>query len=95
MKTGAVKKESIEVKKAICWPSPGCHDRCSVLVDVKDGQIVRVRGNRQIINGVRLFQSCPDRLPNFMKWLYHPHQLMYPLKRIGERGENKWERVSG
>ena len=29
-----------------------------------------------------------------MKWLYHPDQLMHPLKRIGNRGENRWERLS-
>lgn len=94
MKTKAIAKESTEVKKVMCWASPGCHDRCGVLVTVKDGRIVKIRGNRQIINGTRLFRSCPDRLPHFVKWQYHPDQLMYPLKRIGERGENKWERVS-
>ena len=29
-----------------------------------------------------------------MKWQYHPDQLMHPLKRIGEPGENRWERIS-
>jgi anaerobic selenocysteine-containing dehydrogenase len=28
------------------------------------------------------------------KWLEHPDQLMYPLKRVGRRGEGKWQRVS-
>ncbi|MFC1928109.1 molybdopterin-dependent oxidoreductase [Chloroflexota bacterium] len=94
MKARAIDKEGTEVKKAVCWPSPGCHDRCGLLVSVKDGQIASIKGNRQIVDGVRLFQSCPDRLPNFLKWLHHPDQLMYPLKRVGERGENKWERIS-
>jgi len=26
--------------------------------------------------------------------MYHPDRLRYPLKRIGERGEGKWERIS-
>lgn len=26
--------------------------------------------------------------------MYHPDRLLYPLKRIGERGEGKWERIS-
>ena len=33
-------------------------------------------------------------MPHLLDWLYHPDQLMYPLKRIGERGENRWERVT-
>jgi len=28
------------------------------------------------------------------KILYAPDRLKYPMKRIGERGENKWERIS-
>ncbi len=26
--------------------------------------------------------------------MYHPNRLLYPLKRAGERGEGKWERIS-
>jgi anaerobic selenocysteine-containing dehydrogenase len=39
-------------------------------------------------------QGCGGRLPHLIKWLYHPDQLMHPMKRAGERGENKWEKVS-
>jgi anaerobic selenocysteine-containing dehydrogenase len=28
------------------------------------------------------------------KFFYHPDRLKYPLKRMGERGENQWERVT-
>jgi anaerobic selenocysteine-containing dehydrogenase len=37
---------------------------------------------------------CRERFPHLLKWLGHPAQLMYPLKRLGERGEDKWERIS-
>ncbi|GAI48671.1 unnamed protein product, partial [marine sediment metagenome] len=26
--------------------------------------------------------------------LYHPNRLKYPLKRVGKRGEGKWQRIS-
>jgi len=26
--------------------------------------------------------------------MYHPDRLLYPLKRVGERGEGKWQRIS-
>ena len=26
--------------------------------------------------------------------LYHPNRIKYPMKRVGERGENKWKRIS-
>ena len=25
---------------------------------------------------------------------YHPERLLYPLKRVGERGEGKWKRLT-
>jgi thiosulfate reductase / polysulfide reductase chain A len=37
---------------------------------------------------------CTERLPHLIKWLEHPDQLMHPLKRKGERGENQWEKIS-
>ena len=33
---------------------------------------------------------CLDVVETF----YHPDRLKYPLKRVGERGENKWERIT-
>ncbi len=87
-------KESTITKKLMCWASPGCHDRCGILAEVKNGKLIKLRGNRQRVKGERLFQNCPDRLPHLIDWLNHPNQLMYPLKRAGERGENKWERIT-
>jgi anaerobic selenocysteine-containing dehydrogenase len=98
---GSVRRDAgLEVKKVACCASPGCHDRCRVLATVKDGRIIKLSGDSQVRHvgtagaNVRLFRGCPDRLPNLTKWLYHPDQLMYPLKRVGERGENRWERVT-
>ena len=34
------------------------------------------------------------RCLNMVEAVYHPDRLKYPLKRAGERGENKWERIS-
>jgi thiosulfate reductase/polysulfide reductase chain A len=97
----AANEEGVETKEINCWASPGCHDQCRLLASVKDGQIVKLKGKRRTLNtratgraAQLLFRSCPDRLPHLLEWLYHPDQLMHPLKRVGERGENKWERVS-
>ena len=92
MTARTLSQKSAEIKKVVCWASPGCHDRCGLLVSVKDGRIAKIKGNRDypsLRNRV-----CSDRLPHFIKWQYHPEQLMVPLKRVGERGDNQWERVS-
>jgi anaerobic selenocysteine-containing dehydrogenase len=34
------------------------------------------------------------KLRGAKEWMYHPGRLSYPLKRAGERGEGKWQRIS-
>jgi thiosulfate reductase / polysulfide reductase chain A len=85
-------EEGVEVKKVMCWPSPGCHCACELLVSVKDNKIVGMKGDPEY-PGSR-GAVCKERFPHLIKWLEHPSQLMYPLKRLGERGEDKWERIS-
>ena len=82
----------VEVKKTLCWPSPGCHCNCGLLVRVKDNKILSIKGNPDF--PYNRGSVCAERMPHFRKWLDHPDQLMHPLKRQGERGENRWERIS-
>jgi thiosulfate reductase/polysulfide reductase chain A len=84
-------EEGMEIKKMACWPSPGCTTNCGLLAKVKDGKITDLRGDP---DSPTKGNVCTERLPHFLKWLYHPDQLMYPLKRKGERGENNWERIT-
>lgn len=73
------------------WSPPGCHNACGVLFYVKDGKIDHVEGDPEDAktNG-RLCMRCLD----LVEAINHQDRLLYPMKRIGERGENKWERVS-
>jgi anaerobic selenocysteine-containing dehydrogenase len=83
--------DQVQSRKIICWPSPGCSENCGLLVTSRDGKIVDIRGNMDFPSKGH---GCADRMPHLAKWLYHPDQLLYPLKRKGERGENSWERIS-
>jgi thiosulfate reductase/polysulfide reductase chain A len=85
------RKESARIKKIACWPSPGCTTNCGLLAEVEGGRVLRLRGDPGSPTGGAV---CAERLPHLLKWLYHPDQLMYPLKRKGERGEGGWERIS-
>jgi anaerobic selenocysteine-containing dehydrogenase len=77
-----------ELKKTVC---AFCTNLCGVLVHVEDGKITSIEGNQ----GHPLSQGfvC-ERIRLAAKWLYHSQQLMYPLKRVGKRGEGKWQRTS-
>lgn len=87
----ADEESGVEVKKTMCWPSPGCHCNCGLLVRIKDNRILGIRGNPEFPYNRG---SVCLRIPHFRKWLDHPDQLMHPLKRQGARGENRWERIS-
>jgi anaerobic selenocysteine-containing dehydrogenase len=75
------------IKKAACC---FCFSNCAVLVHVKDGMVTKVEGDKN--NPLSRGHVC-ERVAYAAKWLYHPEHLNYPLKRKGERGEGKWERV--
>lgn len=76
------------IKKATCT---FCGGNCGVLVHVVEGKVTKVVGNRE--HQLTLGHVC-ERVGYASRWLYHPDQLMYPLKRKGERGEAKWQRVT-
>lgn len=80
--------QGVEIKRVICT---FCSANCGVLVHVKDGKIVKIEGNRE--HPISRGFVC-ERIKYAIRWLYHPDQLMYPLKRAGEKGEDKWQRLT-
>ena len=82
----------ITVTRTNHWSPPGCHNGCGVLLSIdKDGKLVFVEGDPLApFNGGKLCMRCLD----LVEAVNHPDRLKYPLKRAGERGENKWERIS-
>lgn len=70
---------------------PGCHSNCGVLLYVKDGKVEKVEGDPE--NPFNRGRLCPRCLA-MTEMLYNPKRLLYPMKRVGERGENKWERIT-
>jgi anaerobic selenocysteine-containing dehydrogenase len=77
-----------DVVKTVCST---CYCSCGVLAHVKNGQVVKIEGDPEHPwnKGV----LCPKGLSG-IELLYHPDRLNYPMKRIGKRGEGKWQRIS-
>jgi anaerobic selenocysteine-containing dehydrogenase len=69
----------------------GCHGGCGVLVHIIDGHIVKIEGNPDFPSNRGTM--CPRGLA-FLQLVYHPDRVKYPLKRAGNRGEGKWQRIS-
>lgn len=69
-----------------------CCFKCSRKVTVEDGKIVEVE--RDLESGFPT-EWCPSaKGQSVMEIYYHPERLKYPQKRVGARGEGKWERIS-
>ena len=86
--------ERIEIKKTVCM---GCHSRCRLGVHVENGRLLRVEedpdhplGGLQFRTTVR---ACP-RMRAAPELFHHPDRLNYPLKRMGGRGEGRWQTIS-
>lgn len=66
-----------------------CGRRCRLLIEEKDGKILSIKGD----------QAYPDKMPCLKGLQYHKtflgdDRLTTPLKRVGKRGEGKFEPIS-
>jgi len=68
-----------------------CSTICGIVGYVKDGRLIKIEGNPNDPNS-RGFLCARGHAG--LNHLYHPERLLYPLKRIGERGEGKWKRIT-
>lgn len=81
---------STEEEKVIRTNCRACHGGCGVLVHMKDGAIDKIEGDPDFPTNHGTI--CSKGLA-FKQLVYHPDRLKYPLKRAGEKGEGKWERI--
>ena len=77
--------------KAVC--PHDCPDTCGMVVSVdpRTGRAVELRGDRDhpFTRGF----LC-QKVANYLDRVYHPDRLQFPLKRVGRKGEGKFERIS-
>jgi anaerobic selenocysteine-containing dehydrogenase len=69
----------------------GCHGVCGVRLHLEDGKLVKVTGDPDSPVSQGYICAKGKAAPEL---LYHPDRLKYPLKRAGERGENRWRRIT-
>lgn len=68
-----------------------CHGGCGVLVHVRDGKVMTIEGDPD--SPISQGTLCPKGIAS-IQLAYHPDRLLYPLKRLGAKGEGRWERIS-
>lgn len=90
-------EEAASESKIIRTGCPGhnCGGRCLLKVHVTDGIITRIETDDRPTDEISdpQLRAC-IRGRSYRKRQYNPDRLKYPLKRIGKRGDGKFERIS-
>ena len=68
-----------------------CHDTCSLKTQVIDGKVIRIKGDET--NPYTGGNLCV-KMNHYVNYLYSQDRLMYPMRRVGKKGEGKFERIS-
>jgi anaerobic selenocysteine-containing dehydrogenase len=78
-----------EIRRAVC--PHDCPDTCSMRVTVRDGRAIKVQGNpdHPPTQGV----LC-TKVSRYAERTHHPHRLTKPMRRVGNKGEGRFEEIS-
>lgn len=71
-----------------------CGGRCIIHAHVRDGQIEKLTTDTPQAAGEDVPLCACVRGLNYHKTFLGPDRLRYPMKRVGERGEGKFQRIS-
>lgn len=80
---------STSIVRGVC--PHDCPDTCALLVTVTDGVATEVRGDPD--HPTTAGALC-TKVARYTERVYHPDRLLHPQKRVGEKGEGKFERIS-
>ena len=84
--------KDIRIVRTTAWSAgPGCHGGCGVLAHIKGGKLVKIEGDRE--HPWSRGRLCA-RVLAMTQYAEHPDRLRKPLKRVGARGEGKWQEIS-
>ncbi|UCG83691.1 MAG: molybdopterin-dependent oxidoreductase [Dehalococcoidia bacterium] len=78
-----------QVIRTVCGIVDGL--KCGINAHVRDGVLVKV--SPADFPDPRFRHVCSRALCS-PQLVYHPDRLKHPLKRVGERGEGKWQRIT-
>ncbi|MBV9398224.1 MAG: molybdopterin-dependent oxidoreductase [Bryobacterales bacterium] len=79
----------MEIRHSVC--ALDCPDTCAVLVHVENGRATKLRGDptHPVTRGF----LCA-KVTQYLEREYSPERLLYPRKRVGDKGEGRFHRIS-
>ncbi|MGL1833907.1 molybdopterin-containing oxidoreductase family protein [Rhodocyclaceae bacterium SMB388] len=68
-----------------------CPDTCAMQVTVEDGRAVKLRGvsDHPFTHG-----ALCTKVAHYLERVYSDQRLLHPMKRVGRKGEGRFERIS-
>ncbi|MFC1995391.1 molybdopterin-dependent oxidoreductase, partial [Chloroflexota bacterium] len=83
-------EKTSEEKVIVTACSSHCGGQCLLRVHVRDGVIVRIETDGGEEPQLRACLKCRA----YRQRVYDPDRLKFPMRRVGKRGEGKFERIS-
>jgi anaerobic selenocysteine-containing dehydrogenase len=68
-----------------------CPDTCALLITVEDGVATEVKGDPDHPTTAGVLCT---KVARYAERTYHPERLLHPMRRVGNKGEGKFERIS-
>ena len=68
-----------------------CPDTCALDVHVRDGVAIKVTGSADHAPTAGVLCT---KVARYTERTYHPDRLLYPQRRVGEKGEGRFERIT-
>lgn len=68
-----------------------CPDTCGWVVEVEGGKATRLEGDAS--HPFTRGGLCA-KVNHYLEKVYHPERVLYPMKRVGPKGEGRFERVT-
>jgi anaerobic selenocysteine-containing dehydrogenase len=81
-------RKELKAIPTACWQ---CVTRDAAIGYVEDGRLKKLEGNP---NSIRTLGKLCARGQAGVNQVYFPDRILYPMMRIGKRGEHKWKRIS-
>lgn len=85
--------ETVEEKTFINTCRGNCGGECVLQAKVRDGKIVSTHPLALPNKYEGVENGCARGMANPLR-IYGTHRLLYPMKRVGERGSGEWEQIS-
>jgi len=80
---------TVSIVKGAC--PHDCPDTCALDVYVKDGVALKVTGSSE--HGPTAGVLC-TKVARYTERTYHPDRLLHPLRRVGKKGEGRFQQIT-